>query len=103
MSLILIADDQLSIREGFGMILKQEGYQTILVKNGVDALAALKEASIDLILSDGRMPQMTGFELLRIIRATPAYTHMPFILASGEVAADILQKSRARPYIYKFG
>lgn len=91
MNLILIVDDEHSIREGYQMILEKAGYQTILATNGIEALEQLKVHTIDLILSDGRMPQMTGFELLRQVRSRPAYASIPFIIASGERVADVLQ------------
>lgn len=92
MSLILIADDQESIREGFNRILTLEGYQTLQAKNGLEALTMIKQSKIDLIISDGRMPQMSGFELLQIVRATPLIAYLPFILITAESAAEVIHR-----------
>ena len=61
---ILIADDEENIRFLYEEELGDEGYQTVLAKNGRECLEKLKEESPDLIILDIRMPKMDGLEAI---------------------------------------
>lgn len=61
---ILIADDEENIRFLYEEELRDEGYQTVLAKNGRECLEKLKEESPDLIILDIRMPKMDGLEAI---------------------------------------
>lgn len=50
------------------------------VSNGVDAIAYLEENPVDLIISDWEMPKMDGIDLLRVVRETPDFKKIPYIL-----------------------
>ncbi len=72
-SRILIVDDEAPIRALLGEHLRQEGYQVTLAHNGATALEALTKAEFELVLTDVRMPGMSGLELLaEIVRTHPA-------------------------------
>ncbi|MDQ3586628.1 MAG: sigma-54 dependent transcriptional regulator, partial [Acidobacteriota bacterium] len=68
MSKILIADDEQGIRQVLSLIFKREGHNVRAVENGRKALELLREEAADLIVSDVRMPDMGGIELLRAAR-----------------------------------
>jgi putative nucleotidyltransferase with HDIG domain len=71
-SRILIVDDEAPIRALLGEHLRQEGYQVTLAHNGAAALEVLGKAEFELVLTDVRMPGMSGLELLaEIIRTHP--------------------------------
>ncbi|WP_347329916.1 response regulator [Marinimicrobium locisalis] len=81
---ILVVDDAGFIRD---MVKKQlrERIPGVEVSEAVDgnrALAALKQQHVDLILSDWEMPNMSGEELLRHVRAQPENTDIPFIMVT---------------------
>jgi len=66
---ILIADDELDIRELLGDFLEGEGYECILAHDAFDALKKFKSAPrVDLVMSDIRMPGRTGLDLLSDIK-----------------------------------
>ncbi|MBA3247610.1 MAG: sigma-54-dependent Fis family transcriptional regulator, partial [Pyrinomonadaceae bacterium] len=67
-SKILIADDEQGIRQVLSLIFKREGHNVRAVENGRKALELLREEAADLIVSDVRMPDMGGIELLRAAR-----------------------------------
>ena len=69
---ILIADDNPSNADLLDAHLDGHHYETKLVHNGADALAAAREWGPDLILLDLMMPKMSGFEVCRRLRADPA-------------------------------
>ncbi|OZY87237.1 response regulator [Cellvibrio mixtus] len=81
---ILVVDDATFIRD---MIKKQlrdkiPGVEILDAPDGTRALAQLKNQSVDLILSDWEMPNMTGAELLTAVRAMPNAGAVPFIMIS---------------------
>ena len=62
---ILVVDDELSMREMLRIVLHREGYDVVLAQNGRDAIERLQQEPIDLLLSDIRMPDVSGVEVLR--------------------------------------
>lgn len=81
---ILVVDDATFIRD---MIKKQlrdkiPGVEIIDAPDGARALAQMKNQTVDLILSDWEMPNMTGAELLSTVRAMPNSEKTPFIMIS---------------------
>jgi two-component system response regulator PilR (NtrC family) len=62
---ILVADDERSIRELLAIVLRRDGYEVILAENGRTALNVLESEPIDLLISDIKMPDMSGVEVLR--------------------------------------
>ena len=62
---ILIVDDEQSMREMLGIVLRRDGYDVRVAENGRQAIEALKQEPIDLLLSDIRMPDVNGVEVLR--------------------------------------
>jgi len=69
-SRILIVDDEAPIRSLLGEHLQQVGYRVTLAGNGAEALATMERAEFDLVLTDVRMPGMSGLELLADITRT---------------------------------
>ena len=68
MAKLLIVDDEAGLRQLLAIVFEREGHQVIVAENGARALAALKANPVDLMLSDVRMPDVTGIELLREAR-----------------------------------
>lgn len=68
--LILIVDDEIRMRRFMKMNLDLEGYRVIEASNGLEALDRIREDLPDLVLLDVMMPELDGFETLRIIRET---------------------------------
>jgi response regulator RpfG family c-di-GMP phosphodiesterase len=99
---ILIVDDEPAICGLIEEYLKKQGYEVSQAGNGHDALAIVKTGSVDLVISDIKMPGMSGVELLQKIREYSAT--MPVLLATGfptmESAIDAL-KAGAYDYIAK--
>ncbi len=83
---ILCVDDEPSVRESASMVLESEGYQVVTAEDGLDALNRLSESTPDLIISDLRMPNMSGFEFLEIVRKK--FPEIPVIAVSGQYVGD---------------
>jgi CheY-like chemotaxis protein len=65
---ILVVDDDASVRNSLSLVLKSGGYDVTTAINGFDALLQLKRRLPGIVLSDLNMPQMSGFELLSVVR-----------------------------------
>ncbi len=68
MARLLVADDERSLRELLALVFKREGHQVTCVANGRDALTATGQGSYDLIITDVKMPDVTGIDLLKAVR-----------------------------------
>jgi CheY-like chemotaxis protein len=65
---ILVVEDDATVRVTISKLLYDEGYDVSTANDGFDALLHLQQSVPDLILSDLNMPQMSGFELLSVVR-----------------------------------
>jgi two-component system response regulator PilR (NtrC family) len=67
---ILVVDDERSMRELLAIVLKREGYHVSLAETGTSAVAALAREPFDLLISDIKMPDMSGVDVLRSAKQT---------------------------------
>ena len=93
MSTILVVDDEKNIRSGLAEAISLEGYDVIEAENGKIAWEKMNTNNVDLLLTDLRMPEMTGEELIRKVRAS--YPKLPIIVLTGhgtiENAVEIMK------------
>src|SRR3954469_7575024 len=66
---ILVVDDERSMREMLAILLKREGHEVAVAENGRGAIDLLNQRPFDLIVSDARMPDVDGLEVLRHARS----------------------------------
>ncbi|MCI0693897.1 sigma-54 dependent transcriptional regulator [candidate division KSB1 bacterium] len=78
---ILIVDDEFSVRESLEKVLSKAGYVTLSADSGNEALAVLSKEKVDLVLSDLKMPDGDGVELLKSIKKN--YPDVEVILLTG--------------------
>ncbi|HET9888031.1 MAG TPA: sigma-54 dependent transcriptional regulator, partial [bacterium] len=83
---ILIVDDEESLRRFLTILLKKEGYEITAVPNATEALAAFQKSSFDAVLTDIKMPGMSGIELLRAIRGLDA--SVPVVVMTAYASLD---------------
>src|SRR5256884_705495 len=62
---ILVVDDERSMRELLAIVLRREGYEVVLAENGRAAVDLLEREPIDLLISDIKMPDLSGVDVLR--------------------------------------
>jgi CheY-like chemotaxis protein len=88
MAKILVAEDERDIRDLVSFTLQYAGYDVISASNGEEALQLALKEKPDLILSDVRMPKMTGYEVCKRLKADPEMQHIPvvFLSAKGQEA-----------------
>ncbi len=99
---ILIVDDEESMREFLSIMLHREGYQIDTAIDGAQAVNHLRDHSYDLVISDIKMPRMTGLELLNHIKERTPETVVLMVTAfsSTDEAVDAM-KQGAYDYITK--
>jgi diguanylate cyclase (GGDEF)-like protein/PAS domain S-box-containing protein len=85
---ILIVDDEVQNRKLLETLLRPEGYLTISVASGEEALASVAERAPDLILLDIMMPGMDGFQVAGTLKANPGTSHIPIIMVTASVGRD---------------
>ncbi len=79
---ILVVDDSMTTRTLEKSILEAHGYRVRVAVDGVEALALLRAAPSDLVISDIQMPRMDGFELLEAIKMDPRLSAIPVIVVT---------------------
>ncbi|HEU5400846.1 MAG TPA: response regulator [Terriglobales bacterium] len=88
---LLVVDDETSIREVTSAMLAEQGYLVLTAEDGQQALELLSEFRPDLVITDLRMPLLSGYELLEIMRER--FPGLPVIVVSGEFSSDDLPPS----------
>ena len=88
-SKILIVDDMSTMRRIVKNLLKQLGYSNFTeADDGATALPLLQSDSFDFVVSDWNMPQMTGLELLKNIRADEKLKNIPVLMVTAEAEKE---------------
>ncbi|RYD85218.1 MAG: PAS domain S-box protein, partial [Verrucomicrobiaceae bacterium] len=99
---VLVVDDEEQTREITRMLL-EEAYHILVARDGIEALEILRTGTVDLVLTDLRMPRMDGLDLVRSIRSEAALCDLPIIVMTGlgdEKAGEIV-KAGADDYVIK--
>ena len=90
---ILVTDDERSMRELLAIVHRREGYEVLVASDGATAIAALERGQVDLLISDIKMPDMTGIDVLRAAKTVdptlPAIMMTAF--ASQDTAIEALR------------
>lgn len=99
---ILLVDDDPEFRKAMKKMFEKSGYNVTVAADGQEALEALSEESFDLIISDLRMPNLNGMELMEELKRRRINLPVIFITAYGEVESYMdLMNLGAFEYINK--
>ncbi len=85
---ILIADDEPYVTRVLKLVLLKEGYEVICVNNGKQALDSYRETRPDIIVTDVKMPHMTGRELVETIRGTDGDSEIPVVVMTSTLESE---------------
>jgi two-component system chemotaxis response regulator CheY len=93
----LVVDDFSTMRRIVRNLLKELGFTNVQeAEDGVDALGKLRGGDFDFVVSDWNMPNMTGIELLRSIRADATLKHLPVLMVTAEAKREnIIEAAQA--------
>ncbi|MCI4445721.1 MAG: sigma-54-dependent Fis family transcriptional regulator [Candidatus Aminicenantes bacterium] len=102
MDTLLIIDDEKSLLEVLSMVFKKEGYEVKAAASGAEALEILNSNSVDLVITDIRMPHISGMEILQYVKGNMPEVPVIVITAYGSIqqAVEAL-KAGALDYIVK--
>jgi two-component system chemotaxis response regulator CheY len=102
---ILVVDDYNTMVRIIRNLLRQVGFTNVDdASDGISALRRLREKQYDLVVSDWNMEPMTGYELLKEMRADPALASVPFIMVTAESKTENViaaKKAGVSNYIVK--
>ncbi|MDW7645290.1 MAG: response regulator [Desulfuromonadales bacterium] len=84
---ILIVDDEQVIRSGLQKVLERDGQRVTVASCGQQALASLQEHAFDLVITDLKMPGMSGLEVLKTIRRLQP--EVPVLIVTGYATAEM--------------
>ncbi|MEV7606444.1 response regulator [Paenarthrobacter sp. NPDC089322] len=85
MTRVLIVEDEVRIARAMQITLQAHGYQALTVGNGADALAAVAQRNVDIVVLDLGLPDMDGVEIIRRIRG---WSSMPVVVLSARHASE---------------
>lgn len=85
----LVVDDFSTMRRIVRNLLKELGFTNVdEAEDGVAALAKLKNGNFEFVVSDWNMPNMTGIDLLKAIRADAELKHLPVMMVTAEAKKE---------------
>lgn len=80
MKSVLIIEDEQALRDALSIKLKNEGYEVLGAKNGIEGLELAKSSKPDCVLLDIMMPGMNGLDVLKEIKANVGLVNIPVIV-----------------------
>jgi len=99
---ILVVDDEPLIRKSLYEILKIEGFDTHTAVNGEDAISLFSSRSFDIVITDMKLPKMSGLELLSSIKKASPLTEVILITGYGSIESAVnAMKQGAFDYVTK--
>ena len=101
----LVVDDFATMRRIVRNLLKELGFVNVdEAEDGVVALQKLRSSRFDFVVTDWNMPNMTGIELLRGIRADASFKHLPVLMITAEARKEniiVAAQAGASGYVVK--
>jgi CheY-like chemotaxis protein len=88
---VLIADDDDSCRETLRDLIEPEGYRTLLVSSGEEALEVIQGEAIHIALFDVQMPRLTGVETVQLVHQINAL--LPCILVTANATQEVIRQA----------
>lgn len=85
---ILTIDDSKTMRDMLMLTLSDAGYDVIQAVDGEDGVNALKDQTVDVVITDINMPKMDGYEVIRQLRKNPALKTLPILVLTTESDTD---------------
>jgi len=89
---ILIADDDQGNRETLGEVLQNRGFDTVLAKDGGEAVEIVQVQLVHLVLFDMHMPRLTGLEALNLLRQT-LHKVLPAVLMTADATTELMRQA----------
>ena len=88
---VLIVDDEPNILLSLEFLMKKNGFNVFIGRNGKEALATMEDEPIDLVILDIMMPEVDGLEVCRRIRKDPSTAGIKVIFLSAKIKNEEIQ------------
>jgi DNA-binding response OmpR family regulator len=103
---ILAVDDDPAVLQLMEQILQSRKYRVVTARGGREALTKVRETMPDLVVLDGMLPEVHGFEICRQLKTSERFRHIPVVMISAihtgwRFAADVKEKYGADDYLEK--
>ena len=99
---ILVVDDEKSVRESLNKVLSKEGYRVLEAESGEEALSICRKEFVNLVLTDLKMPEMDGLELLKALKLLQPDVAVVMMTAYGTIEKAVeSMKEGASDFILK--
>ena len=98
---VLLAEDDRALRRFLEVVLERAGYQVFSASDGLEAMKLVLSASIDVVVTDAMMPNLSGHEFCRFLRNSPTLSHLPIILLSALERKDTASAEQADAFLAK--
>jgi twitching motility two-component system response regulator PilH len=96
---ILIVEDEDDVIEFVSTVLRENGFSTVIARNGEEALEIITEDRPDLVIMDILMPKQSGIRMYRKLKTTEALKQIPVVIYSGIARRTYLRTQAAREEI----
>jgi CheY-like chemotaxis protein len=81
---VLLVEDDRSVRRYLEVTLQRSGYKVITAVDGLEAMKVALSSTIDVVVTDAVMPNLSGPELARFLRQNPKLDSIPIVLLTGQ-------------------
>ena len=98
---VLLAEDDRALRRLLEVVLERAGYRVFSASDGIEAMKLVLSASIDIVVTDAMMPNLSGHEFCRFLRNSPSLSHLPIILLSALERKDNAGPEQADVFLAK--
>lgn len=102
---ILIVDDDEALMTVFSTIFRKNGFDTVLAANGKAGIDKAKTEELDLILLDQILPDISGNEILKVLKADTQTQNIPVIILSNFSQEELVKEAidnGAKDYVFKY-
>lgn len=89
---ILLIEDEIELQQNLKEILEYHNFSVLTADNGIQAIFKIEDQKVDLIICDIMMPEMDGYEFLKIFRTEEKHQQIPFIFLSAKVSTEDKEK-----------
>jgi two-component system phosphate regulon response regulator PhoB len=95
MPCILLIDDNSAVLQALEFFFQLEGYKVLLAPDGESGLRAAASTPVDIIMLDIEMPQMSGMDVCRALKANPSLARIPVVMMTGRPTRELIERATA--------
>tara|TARA_B100000780_G_scaffold215504_1_gene154883 strand:+ start:1535 stop:1924 length:390 start_codon:yes stop_codon:yes gene_type:complete len=89
---VLIVDDEPNIIMSLDFLIRKEGYELFIARNGSEAMETLRDVYPDLVILDIMMPDIDGYKVCKFIKQSLTHSHTKVVFLSAKSKAEDIQK-----------